>query len=99
MSDTSNTTETSAAQIDAAAREFIARKDRDSHPDGKFDNAGRWYPSDDEWTPGCRYVREPSRAWPYSLMQHCRTAEHVAELYNVDPSDVRKRARAIRAGA
>ncbi len=72
-----------------AAEEYLARKERSAHPDGSFDRASRWYPSDDEWQDCCAGIREPSRAWPYSLMVHCRTLVHVANLYDVDEADLR----------
>jgi hypothetical protein len=49
----------------------------DRHPKGKFDSAGRWYPSNSEVRDCCERIRSPSRRWPYSLMLHCRTAKHV----------------------
>ena len=66
-----------------AAQEYLDRQSRAKHPEGKFDSAGRWYPTQEERCECCRLVREPSRKWPYSLMCHCRTAEHVARLNNV----------------
>jgi len=77
-----------------ALAEFEDRQIRKIHPDGKFDNAGRWYPSDDEWCPCCNSVRSPSRAYPYNYMVHCRTLGHVANLYSVSE----KRLRALRRG-
>lgn len=87
------------ARVDAAAREWIARRDRQSHPVGKCDSGGRWFPSETEWRDCCCDIRRPSRAWPWSLMTHCRSVGHVAELFDVhDVADVRKRAREIDAG-
>lgn len=60
-----------------AAREFLDRKARRSHPKGGQGSCGKWWPDDDE------------------LMHHCRTADHVADLMGVDPSDVRRRAREL----
>lgn len=59
---------------------FHRRKSRMEHPDGTFDKAGRWQPSDAEWQACCRSIRTPSRAWPYSLMTHCRTLRHIINL-------------------
>lgn len=56
------------------------RQSRAEHPDGKFDKAGRWYPSDEESQDCCDTVRSPSRGWPYSLMLHCRTRKHITQL-------------------
>jgi len=69
--------------VKLAAREYLDRQSRRKHPEGHFDNAGRWYPSKDERRECCRLIRAPSRAYPYSLMLHCRTARHVARLCNV----------------
>lgn len=76
-----------------AYNEYIKRQSRKSHPIGKFDNGNRWYPSEQEKCPCCANVRTPSRAWPYSYMTHCRTAEHVAHLYGVDAKDIKRLAR------
>lgn len=76
--------------LEQAAQEFIDRKNRNSHPDGKFDGASRWYPSESEKQECCGHVRSPSRAYPYSYMVHCRTIQHVAKLYNVDEKELRK---------
>lgn len=59
------------ATCTALAR-FNRRRDRLENPEGFFDNGGRWYPSgDDVGCCGCN--REPSRAWPYTWLQECRT--------------------------
>lgn len=60
---------------------YEARRDRDAHPEGRFDRARRWYPSEIEDADGdgtC--VRSPSRAWPYSYMLRCRTRQHCRVL-------------------
>jgi len=57
-------------RVDQAAREYIARRDRAKHPSGRFDNGGRWYPSEDEARACCVTIRAPSRRWPHSLMLH-----------------------------
>lgn len=60
---------------------YTARKDRAVNPEGSFDSAGRWYPSDAEDADGDgSSTRSPSRAWPYSYMLRCRTRQHVAVL-------------------
>jgi len=80
-----------------AAQEFIARRDRRSHPDGRTDNGGRWYPSDDENINRTvtSTIRSPTRAYPWSYMHACRTAAHVAELFGVDATDVRSIAKTL----
>jgi hypothetical protein len=59
---------------------YESRQSRETHPDGSFDSAGRWYPSDDEECPCCMDIRSPSRAYPFSLMRHCRTRKHIRNL-------------------
>lgn len=72
------------------AVEFILRRDRMHHPDGRTDNGGRWYPSDKEQADCCRAVREPTRSYPWSYMTHCRTAKHLATLHGVDVRQVKR---------
>jgi hypothetical protein len=61
---------------------YEARRDRQVNPEGHFDGAGRWYPSDSENAAGnlTSRLRSPSRAWPYSYMTGARTRKHVAVL-------------------
>ncbi len=77
-------------KLEQAAKEYVGRRERMVHPDGYFDNAGRWYPYSDEVQNCCKGIRSPSRAYPYSYMTHCRTAIHVANLYEVDATDLRR---------
>lgn len=76
--------------LEKAAKDYKERKSRISHPDGKFDSAGRWYPSKNEERECCKYVRQPSRKYPYTLMLHCRTIIHISHLYDVDEKELRK---------
>lgn len=59
---------------------FISRRDRNTHPDGHFDKAGRWWPSAEEECDCCDNIREPSRRWPYNYLVHCRSAAHVRNM-------------------
>jgi hypothetical protein len=68
---------------------FCMRQERASHPSGGWDDGGRWHPDEHEWQACCGSVRPPSRAWPRSLMTHCRTAKHVAALYGVELATLR----------
>lgn len=88
------TTETTTT-LERAARTFIARRDRTAHPAGSFDKAGRWYPSESETCACCSSVRSPSRSFPYSYMTHCRTMAHVANLFGVSATDLRKEVRRL----
>ncbi len=79
---------TAAAALTAAAVEFIDLQNRTTHPAGTFDNARRFYPA--ETFECCAGIRTPSAAYPFSLMVHARTADHIANKYKVEPSEIRK---------
>jgi hypothetical protein len=81
--------------IEAAAL-YLARQARKAHPAGSFDGGRRWLPADTERCDCCRGIRRPSRAWPYSLMQHCRTSKHVAALFGVQEKELKQVAEALR---
>ena len=58
-----------------------ARAARVTHPEGRFDGGGRWYPSDRENPEGFTSgLRGPSRAWPFSYLVGARTRRHAAAL-------------------
>ena len=76
--------------IQEAMCEFTKRSHRINHPSGSFDKQGRWYPSDNEKRSCCNAIRSPSTSFPYSLMNHCRTKKHIAELYKVDIKELGK---------
>lgn len=82
-------------KLQVAVAEYLSRKNRVTHPIGKFDAARRWYPASGEHCACCDGLRAPSRAFPYSLMAHCRTAAHIAEKYQVAASDIKRSAKAI----
>jgi len=71
-----------------AVKEYIALRDRKSHPDGTFDSGGRFYLTEKHEC--CRGIRTPSRAFPYSEMTHGRTLKHVAMCHGVNESECRK---------
>jgi len=73
--------------LELAVKTYIARRDRNENPKGSFDKAGRWYP---DAMLDCCNVRTPSRAYPYSLMVHCRTMAHIASEYGVDLKELKK---------
>lgn len=64
---------------------YRALKARVINPQGKFDNAGRWYPSDAERAGDSYQVRTPSRAYPFSYMARSRTKAHVKLLAENSP--------------
>lgn len=88
-------TQITSTVITVAATQYLARRDRTQHPDGRFDRKGRWYAADAERRACCNGIRTPSAAYPYNQMLHCRTAEHVASLHGVSASDVRRAARQL----
>ena len=61
---------------------YDERQSRDSHPEGSFDNGGRWYPTDreDHFGDIVHKVRSPSRSYPYSYMLRARTKKHCRVL-------------------
>ena len=70
------------------AQHCLDLQSRKSHPDGRCDNGGRWYP--DSQYDCCKGIREPSRAYPWSMMAHCRTVDHVAHQHKIEPKVLRK---------
>lgn len=76
--------------IKNAIQKFMALQAREINPVGTFDNAGRWYPDVDEKCDCCKSVRSPSRAYPYSLMLHCRSLRHICTKYELDYKEVKK---------
>ena len=77
-----------------AGIEHVKRQTRENHPDGTFDDGGRFYLSED--CSCCSSIRPPSRAFPYSHMSHGRSVEHCAELLNSDLKDVKSALKDIK---
>ena len=75
-------------RLAAALYHWKSLQDRKTHPDGTFDNGGRWYPTDDEKQECCEHIRSPSRTHPYSYLLHCRSYGHVARKFGVEMSDL-----------
>lgn len=72
---------------------YLKRKCREEHPHGNFDKAGRWTPNVDEQKDCCSFIRTPSRNWPHTLLSHCRSADHIANVFAVDVAELRRRIR------
>lgn len=68
--------------------EFLKLKFRIIHPSGKMESGGRWYPYD--MLKCCNSIRRPSRAYPWGLMSHCRSALHVATEHGIDVKDLKE---------
>ena len=66
-------------RLEKALEELWLRQTRRSHPKGEFNSRGWWYPSPEEERPCCREVPKG----PYTLLKHCRTLKHIANLFNV----------------
>lgn len=83
-------------KINRAAQRYLRRRDWDEHPEGRTDNAGRWYPAESEKFDASRH-RVPSRSWPWSYKVACRTTAHCAMLEGIPEllSEVRKEARRL----
>jgi len=79
--------------VAVAAAAYRLRQGRLAHPVGGWDDGHRWWPDETEYRPCCASIRAPSRAWPWSLMTHCRTVLHVAALYGVEEKALRSAAR------
>lgn len=82
--------EIKTGNMNAAIHCYYKRQERNEHPSGGFDNAGRWYPDEEEKCDCCYGLRAPSRAFPYPLMTHCRTINHVANLFGVDATQMKR---------
>ena len=67
--------------IEAAVTAYVSLQRRDTHPDGTFDKSKRWEPS--ERFCCCHNIRKPSAAFPYSLLVHARTTQHVFHQNNI----------------
>jgi len=69
-----NSTELTIATI--TTKIYHELKGRQIHPKGRFDNAGRFYAYNSDLIS----VRPPSRAYPFSEMNACRTKKYVTKV-------------------
>lgn len=77
--------------LDAAALLFQERKAGLRMPHGGW-RKGLWFPSEAERRFCCLEVKGPSLA-RQSLLKHCRTATHVANLFKVDRTELLRTTR------
>ncbi len=71
-------------QMQLALECYFIRLERNENPNGYFDDGGGWYPNLEERC-DCYFGKiTPSKAYPYSLLIHCRTAIHISQLFEVD---------------
>jgi len=80
-------------KLRAAATRYIDLQSRLRHPLGDSDNAGRWYPNNEQEC--CKGIRSPTRSWPWSLMLHCRTMVHVAQDTGYELTTLRAAVRRV----
>lgn len=82
--------------LQSAVTEFILREQGYKSPVGFKDSGGRWFPRTSgvsEHRECCDKVRQPTRAFPYSLYKHCMSLKHVAAIFEVDAKDLRRAMR------
>jgi len=76
------TTQGYSKQEVSTAQRVIDLKARKIHPDGSFGASKRWYPTTE--TESSLVIRDPSCAYPFSKLAHCRTAKYNCQLDGVD---------------
>lgn len=86
-----------APDVVVAAEEYVARLEKRSRPRGKLNEKGGWEPHAWEACDCCIGIGDYS-SFPYTVLQHCKSAGHVACLYRVDEKQLRKAAKIIKAG-
>ena len=86
-------------RLNQAVSTYFARQSRREHPNGHFDHIGRWKADSSEKQACCNGIRRASQQFPYSLNSHCRTAKHIASLYEVDLRVLRHEIRRVTAAA
>jgi hypothetical protein len=94
-----NVVNRNAGDVTEAAKTFNLRKSRQADPEGSYDSGRRWMPSIAEKCACCESIRLPSIKWPASLLQHCRSAAHIALLYQVDREELICEAKKLNAEA
>lgn len=86
-------------KIVAAAARHIDLDNRSAHPAGNFDKAKRFYLENK--CACCDNIRSPSRAWPFTYLNHARSVTHVCHEMGIDEHmcAVRSVVRLIKAGS
>lgn len=74
----------------SAAITYLLRKHKKDYPSGYKDNGGRWYPEDSEKARCCNSIRNPSRAWPWTLFKHCFSLHHIVTMYGAERNKVQE---------
>ena len=76
-----------AALLQEAALELYARRKQGKTIPGEFERVGSrnlWKPTAAERRKCCDAVQKPTAKVPHTLLQHCRSVLHVANLYGVE---------------
>ncbi|HXU30194.1 MAG TPA: hypothetical protein VN851_06430 [Thermoanaerobaculia bacterium] len=92
--DLAGSTSAPSGRLRLALEAFLARESRAQGPEGEW-REGLWFPSNNERRPCCEGLA-PTLANKQALESHCRSAAHVAALFEVPVLDLRralKRAR------
>ncbi len=83
-----------SGRLGLALEAFLARESRAQGPEGEW-REGLWCPSSNERRPCCEGL-QPTLANKQALESHCRSAAHVAALFEVPVLDLRRALRRAR---
>jgi len=84
---TSHLSKLTDAELNSAIEAYLAYS-KGEPPRGETDNARRWYPIRQERQACCEQIRDPSRAYPWSLWKHCQSLAHKEHLFKARHADV-----------
>lgn len=83
----------SLSPVELAAITYLRRRSGLDNPPGYY--KGRlWFPFDAEKRACCEQIKHPN-SLRQSLLRHCRSAGHVAALYQVEVRELRRVAKAL----
>ncbi len=85
--------------VEEAVHEYLERRTAWPHDQGQVKSGGKWYPNPDEKCCVCNSIREPSCAYPNSLLKHATTMFHISDKIGVLESDVRARVKELKKGS
>lgn len=85
-----------SGRLGLALEAFLARESRAQGPEGEW-REGLWFPSPNERRPCCEGL-QPTPANKQALESHCRSAAHVAALFEVPVLDLRRALKRARIG-
>ena len=80
----------------AAAQCYVQRREGKEIPLGYSNKQGWWFPEQAESQYGCcQALTRPSRSRPLVLLRHCKTLRHIAEMYGVVETHLRRYVQAM----